>query len=227
VYGRVMQRGVPPALALSVVMSGVVGLWGTTSEVFWVAVVFTPLTTALLFAVLGRPNSPLRRKLALGLVFSLVGDVALLGKEGIWFQAGLAAFLVTHVCYVAALFPYTVRRWRTAAIAVLATSASVGTVVWAYPQAEIAGVGLALVVYAAALTATVVVASATLGGALTKAVHAAVGATLFYLADACLALEAFVPSVALPWAPLFTTGVYWIGQYNIAVAGRWGDTQSK
>lgn len=43
------------------------------------------------------------RYLLVGLVFSLIGDVALLGRTKVHFAGGLAAFLAAHLCYIAAM----------------------------------------------------------------------------------------------------------------------------
>ena len=47
---------------------------------------------------------------------------------------------------------------------------------------------------------------------------AALGATLFYIGDAGLALETFHRPIKN--APLLTLGAYWLGQLGIALAAR-------
>lgn len=203
-------------------MSGALAVWAMDQGVFWLEATLKPLTTLLLFAVIGQPNTRLRRTTALGLVFSLLGDVALLGRTGIWFQAGLGAFLITQVCYVRAFFPFARRRRKLLGVALLGLGASIVTVLIARPEATRAGVAVPVAVYAAALTATLVVCNATLGGPLREARSAALGAALFYFADLCIAINVFVPWFDLPHPAVFTTGVYWIGQYHIALAARVG-----
>jgi uncharacterized membrane protein YhhN len=217
-----MQRSVPPLLTGAMIASGSTALWGLDQEVFWLAAIFKPLTTLLLFLVLGRVDTPLRRKLRWGLVFSLIGDVALLGKGAFWFPLGLAAFLVTHLCYIAAFFPVTVRSWRVGVTAVLGAAGAGVTLVLAYPGAALAGVGVAVGVYSFVLTGMLVTVSGTVGGPLRRAPLAALGALLFYIADVSIAFNVFVPSISLPHPVLFTTGLYWIGQYNIMKAARAG-----
>lgn len=203
-------------------VTGGLAVWAMDQRIFWAAATFKPLTTGLLFAVLGKINSPLRRKVACGLVFSLLGDVALLGQRGVWFQLGLGAFLITHVCYILGFRPYCVWQSRSVPTAAFAILASIGTCVLAYPEAAKAGVDVAVAIYAAAITGTLVVTHATVGGELVKAKTAALGALLFYVADTCIAVEVFVPSLTLPSPAVFTTGLYWFGQYAIVVAARTG-----
>lgn len=216
------SRSVPLNLTLTMVVTGLIALWGLDQKVFWLGAVFKTLTTLLLFAVLGAVDTVMRRKVAAGLAFSLIGDVALLSSAPLFFKVGLAAFLVTHLFYIFALRPVTVRSGWPILAAVLGVAASVGTVVLAYPRASAAGVAIPVAAYAAVLTGTLVTASATIGGPLRKPKWAAVGALLFYLADTSIAIKSFVPSIVLPHPVLFTTGMYWVGQYLIVAAVRAG-----
>lgn len=216
------SRLVPTALTLTMAVTGLVALWGLDQKVFWVGAVFKTLTTLFLFLVLGRTDSAMRRKVALGLVFSVIGDLALLSQEPLWFKVGLGAFLVTHLLYIAALRPVAVWGKRPMLTAVLGVVATATTVALAYPRAAAGGVAIPVAVYASVLTVTMVTASATIGGRLIQARRAALGALLFYLADTSIAIKVFVPDVTLPHPVLFTTGLYWIGQYLIVAAVRAG-----
>jgi uncharacterized membrane protein YhhN len=128
------SRSVPRALTLTMVVTGLIALWGLDQKVFWVGAIFKTVTTLALFAVLGTIDSPMRRKVALGLVFSVIGDVALLIDRPVWFKVGLGAFLITHVFYILALRPVTVPSIRPVVTAVLGAAATVGTVVLSYPR---------------------------------------------------------------------------------------------
>lgn len=203
-------------------VTGIVALWGLDQRVFWVGAVFKPVTTLWLFPILGRLRTAMHRKVAVGLVFSLLGDGALLRVEPLWFKVGLGAFLVTHLCYIAALWPVTVRGLRPVVTAFLATVATLCVLVLAYPRAAAAGVAFPVTIYAIVLSGTLVTASATAGGPMRKSEWAALGALLFYLADVSIAVKTFVPSLVLPHPALFTTGLYWIGQYLIVAAVRAG-----
>lgn len=220
------MRPVSRLLRGSLLISGAVAVWAMESGVSWAAATFKPLTTILLFGVLGKGNTPLRRKVAVGLAFSLLGDVALLGRRGVWFQLGLGAFFVTHVCYISAFAPYGLRQWRSVPVAIIGVLASVGTVVLAYSEAAKAKLVVPIVVYAVVITGTLVATSDTIGGRLRHAKCAALGAALFYVADICIAINVFVPWLKLPVPTLFTTGLYWVGQYGILLAARSGTREA-
>jgi uncharacterized membrane protein YhhN len=203
-------------------VSGLIALWGLDQGLFWLGAVFKPITTGCLFLVLGSADIPLRRTLRWGLMFSLLGDVALLGAGPLWFQLGLGAFLVAHLFYIAAFAPLAVWSRRVALTAVLGIVGAVVTNTLAQARATELGVFGAVLVYSAVLTAMLVTVNATVGGRLCKAPLAGVGALLFYLADMSIAVNVFIPQIALPHPVLFTTGLYWVGQYNIAAAARAG-----
>lgn len=216
------SRSVPRHLIVTLVTTGSIALWSLDQKVFWVGAALKTLTTLLLFPVLGSVDTPMRRKVAFGLVFSVIGDVALLIDAPLAFKVGLGAFLITHVAYISALHSVTVRGVRPVVTAVLGLAASVCTVVLAYPRAAAGGVAIPVAVYAGVLTTTLVVASATVGGPLRQANWAALGALLFYIADTSIAIKVFVPTIVLPHPVLFTTGLYWVGQYLIVAAVRAG-----
>jgi uncharacterized membrane protein YhhN len=220
-----MSLEVPRLLPAVMLLTGTCAIWAMDTGSTWVAALFKPLTTVLLFFVLGKVSDSLRRKVAIGLAFSLLGDVLLLGKTGIWFQLGLAAFLVTHACYIYAFIPFFVWHARVFFVGLSSSMASVATLVGAHSEATKAGVFLPVAVYAAAITGTLITSSATVGSALSRGRAASLGALLFYLADTCIALDVFVPALSLPHPAVFTTGVYWIGQYYITLAARAGMRQ--
>jgi uncharacterized membrane protein YhhN len=70
--------------------------------------VFKPLTTTLILVLALTMPSPVSSAyqiaVVLGLIFSLAGDVFLMLPSD-RFVAGLASFLVAHLCYIAAFFP--------------------------------------------------------------------------------------------------------------------------
>jgi len=179
-----------------------------------------PLTTALLFVVVGLPQSGFARLIDLGIAFSLAGDVALLLPAKNAFLLGLAIFLGAHIAYISAFL-------GVAGLAVLSPPAAVAALVTAlvtgwvlrrlWPRA--AGIRVPLVIYACALgtmVVTAVAAVASSGGELPSAV--ALGAAMFYVGDASLALDRF--DKPIKYAPLLTLGVYWLGQLAIALGAR-------
>ncbi len=154
-----------------------------------------PLTLAfLVLAALAADPPPhhaaARTILVAGLVFSLLGDVALLPRID-QFIGGLCAFLLAHIAYVAAGLDIGVHPDGAiigavvvvAAMAVLAPR--IGRAVHTGPDPSLLGPVLA---YMAVISAMVVVAFGT-----GRPVFAA-GAALFYASDAQLAWNRFVRS---------------------------------
>jgi uncharacterized membrane protein YhhN len=179
-----------------------------------------PLTTLLLFLVLGRPTTPFAWLVAGGVLFSLIGDVALLGSSKKAFMAGLVSFLVAHAAYAAGFVSVGTWSLRVAAAGLVVAAAAVVLVraLWA----GAVGLRVPVVIYAAAISTMVVSATATLGGALPAPAPAlaVAGAVLFFISDASLSLDKFHRPI--PHAALLTLGVYWLGQLGIVLAARGG-----
>ena len=179
-----------------------------------------PLTTALLFLVVGIPQSGFARLIDLGIAFSLAGDVALMLPAKNAFLLGLAIFLGAHIAYISAFV-------GVAGLDVLSPPAAVAALVTALVTAWLlrrlwphaAGIRAPLVIYACALgtmVVTAVGAVAAADGELPRAV--ALGAAMFYVGDASLAVDKF--DRPIKYAPLLTLGVYWLGQLAIALGAR-------
>jgi len=178
-----------------------------------------PLTTLLIIAHAwqrGRSTPLLRRWVLVGLVFSLVGDVALLWpKEG--FLIGLVAFLVAHLCYLWAFTrvqPLAAWPWSFVAYGLLA--GGILSQLWpGVPEA----LRLPVVAYVICLSAmgaqTAVIALRARGGSGARlAMLLAVGGLLFVISDACLATNKFAGP--LPLASLWVLTTYWSAQWCIA-----------
>lgn len=200
----------------------IVALWvtstlaivGAEKRVRWLELVFKPITTLLFFAVIGRPETAFARWVTVGMALSVVGDVALLWDSNRAFLVGLAAFLLAHIAYVIAFLGAAV--WSPhvaiAAVVVLASSVMLVRATWK----GAAGMHGATIAYAVVISAMVISAWATVGGPLTMAPYAAVGAVLFYISDSTLALNRFRRPI--PHIAFFAIGIYWLGQLGIAIA---------
>ncbi|MCK7491925.1 MAG: lysoplasmalogenase [Comamonadaceae bacterium] len=96
------------ALVACVLVSAALATWSQVKERRRLHLVTKPLATALIIAVAALaavPVPPAYKTLVLaGLVFSLLGDVALMFPDK-WFTAGLAAFLAAQVLYILAFKP--------------------------------------------------------------------------------------------------------------------------
>lgn len=186
----------------------------------WLPWVFKPLSTVLilLYAASRQGDVPRRRALILaGLVFSLAGDVALLWPQG--FVAGLLAFLVAHLLYIAA-FCLTVRplaRWLPFGVyAVIA--AAVLSQLWPGVPAPLRVPVVAYVVCLAGMAAQAAVWWLVARGTALqpRAAWAAWGGLLFMTSDALLATNKFM--APLPEASLWVLSTYWTAQWCIASA---------
>ena len=187
----------------------------------WLNFAFKPLATlcVIAWAASGRADDGLvKRWIVIGLVFSLLGDIALLWPvQG--FLAGLVAFLLGHLSYLVALtrrVKFLASRpafgaWIVVAACVLAS-------LWAGVPADMR---VPVLVYVSALSAMAAQATSVWlahrgqpdAG---KWRIVAIGAALFVLSDAILATDRFVGGVPLP--TLWNLSLYWLGQWFIARA---------
>jgi uncharacterized membrane protein YhhN len=217
-----------PATAVALVLvSAAAAVFASLTGRRTVVAVTKPLTTLLLFPVLGWPQTTMVWWIAAGLALSLGGDVALLGSSKRAFLAGLVLFLLAHLAYIVAF-------------ALAASLVAAGTGLPAERMAVAAlGIGLStalllrrlwrgagemrgpVLVYALVISVMVISAmggSRSPGTALGLSPLAFLGAVLFYVSDAALALTLFYRPFR--WAPLLTLGVYWLGQLGIVLAAR-------
>jgi len=125
------------------------------------------------------------KALSLGLVLSLLGDAFLIGESKQAFMAGLAAFFIVHVAYVAAFFLHGVNlRWMAiAAVPVAAIGVFVSFWLTPYTPAELM---LPVQLYTVVISAMVIAAFGTRGKG--GSILILVGAVLFFLSDLSVAL---------------------------------------
>lgn len=218
-----------PAVVVLFVVGVVVGVASSLAGRKLVLCIVKPLTTLLLFAVVGWPRTSVAWWVDLGLAFSVLGDVALLIESRFAFLVGLALFLGTHASYIAGFGLFALAGCGTGGgglLPMVGAAVAMGIVTEVLLRRlwpTVAGLRAPVVIYGLALATTVVVAVAavTVPGP-TSGAHlsalAPLGAALFYAADAGLALDKFTGRI--PYASLLTLGVYWLGQLLIALAAR-------
>jgi alkenylglycerophosphocholine/alkenylglycerophosphoethanolamine hydrolase len=211
-----MSNGMLIAAVIAVIASGALAIAGIERNVPLLTVVFKPLATLLLLAVVGWPATSFARLVWVGILLSLVGDIALLSNSDQAFAVGLGAFLAAHVTYIVANLGVATWSPRVVVVAVVVVGASVVLLRFARPQ--IAVLRVATIVYGAAISTMVVTAWAMLGGPLDWAAFGAAGAVLFYVSDSSLALNRFYRPI--PHVAYLALGVYWLGQIGIALAAR-------
>jgi alkenylglycerophosphocholine/alkenylglycerophosphoethanolamine hydrolase len=199
--------------------SGAVGVFAAETGRSRLLCVAKPVTTMLLLGVIGVPHTPFAGCIAAGVLFSLVGDVALLFTTNGAFMVGLASFLVAHILYTVAF----ISRARLTG-SVLLYAAAIGLVTLLLLRRLWAGAGgmrAPVAIYGAAIATMAASAHATTAGGTLAPVAgrlAAAGALLFFISDSTLALAKF--SRPIRHAALVTLGVYWLGQLGIALAAR-------
>ncbi len=152
-----------------------------------------------------RPETSFERWILLGLCLSAAGDLLLLSASRRGFLAGLVAFLLAHLAYVAAFWPAaSPSPWAAAAIAGATTLA----LRWLWPH--LGSMRLPVVGYCAAIGLMLWLA---LG---VGRLEVRLGGALFWLSDLLVARNRFVR--AEPLNRLVGLPLYYAGQYLIALA---------
>jgi uncharacterized membrane protein YhhN len=140
-------------------------------------------------AALTHPIARERRWLVLALVFSAAGDFLLALP---WWQPsfvlGLGAFLVAHLCFLAALIPLVSRSGPRLAAASVTVLACVALLVWFWPRLLDEGMAVPVTLYIAVLGA--MVCAALLARLPTP--WTALGAVCFAVSDAMIGISKFV-----------------------------------
>lgn len=156
----------------------------------------------LAIAALTHPIGRERRWLIAALLFSAAGDVLLAMPW--WapsFVLGLGAFLIAHLCFLAALLPLAAPTPLRLAAAVITVLACVALLVWFWPRLLADGMVLPVTLYIAVLGA--MVCAALVAGLPTP--WTALGAVCFAVSDAMIGIGRFVlrsEALAVPiwWA---------------------------
>ncbi len=140
-------------------------------------------------AALGHPVSRERRWLMPALTFSAAGDFLLALPW--WppsFVLGLAAFLLAHLCFLAALYPLIGRSTPRLAAAAVVVCACLVLLVWFWPALLDQGMAVPVVVYMGVLGA--MVCAALLAQLPTP--WTALGAVCFAVSDGMIGISKFV-----------------------------------
>ncbi len=197
------------AAALAVLGSlGFLPCYGILKPLVMVFAIFFVATQAINTRATGRFGT----YLLLALAFSMGGDIALLWPDTL-FILGLGLFLVAHIFYIVLFregqvgFPS-----RKALVCVLAVGAGMYALIWPGLSDPILQVAVAAYVTVLSLMAAQAISRATvLGDAASRWV--AVGACIFMLSDACIAINKFLMPV--PLASLWILATYYCAQLLI------------
>jgi uncharacterized membrane protein YhhN len=194
--GDWLERVVAGAAAIAVAGLLLFGEWRGQRGARWL---FKPLAS-LLFVVaafLEEPRTPYDWLIVAGLALGAIGDVALIPSSRRWFLAGLVAFLLGHLAYVAAIAarpePWQLEP-RVVAPACLASLAA-----YLYLRPHLGRMRLPVVAYVLVITAMLAAAgSLAASPGVAGAGSIALAAALFYLSDLTVARSRFVPGAGLP-----------------------------
>jgi uncharacterized membrane protein YhhN len=201
-----------PALIASATLAIAAAPWALNQpELAWI---FKPLATLLVIAHAwprGSDQLSARHWVRLGLIWSLVGDVALLWPEK-GFLPGLVSFLLAHLAYLMAFTRGTrlAQRW-----APFGAYALVAAVVLAalWPGVPVA-LRWPVLAYVLCLGAMAAQAAVVWRAGRERGAVLAAGGALFMLSDALLATNKFAGP--LPLASLWVLSSYWAAQWCIA-----------
>ena len=182
--------------------------WVTT----WWSKPATMLAIIGLFLTRAEPLDPYASLVLAGLICSLVGDVFLMLRP-MRFLAGLIAFFVAHLIYIAAFTTLAPPSAFAAGIVLLVS----GAAIYAYLWPGLGRLWLPVMLYVLAIvtmTWSALSAWQSLGTLATAA--AAVGALLFLGSDTSLGVARF--RWRYPGAQVVTLGTYYAGQWLIALS---------
>ncbi len=209
-----------PMIALTAV-AGICALgtvYGETTERRGLVWIFKPAATmAIIVLAFLRPGAgaPAVYKtfMVAGLVASLAGDVFLIQRDRL-FQAGLAAFLVAQILYIRAFLSVTPARVDfLSVLPLLLAGLFMMTILFPYlgrRKVPVAVYILSLVVMAGLASNRFVIQ----GGA--PALRAFIGAILFMISDAILAILQFVRKI--PGGRAMNLSLYFLAQWLLALS---------
>lgn len=181
--------------------------------------IFKPLTTALIILVALTANDPISGRyqslIVVGLVASLIGDVALMLPDERWFMYGLLSFLGAHLMYIVA---FNLERDGNAAWYYAVPFAVYGLVmlIWLWPHLGPMRAPVTFYVSVIMIMAWQAANRWLIGREADGTLLALVGAYLFVASDSVLAVERFRGT----WrsAPFWVLSTYFTAQWLIALS---------
>jgi|CXWK01.1.fsa_nt_gi uncharacterized membrane protein YhhN len=212
-----MPIGLPIVLGVSAVLIAFLAIRAHYLETPRQVYVFKPLATLLILALaltLPPARPAYQWAVAAGLVFSTAGDIFLMLPRD-RFVAGLASFLVAHLCYVWAFslgVPIAANMlfW----LPYFAAGGVVAALIWPGLKPALRGPVLVYVVVIAIMASQATERWYALGSG--TALAAAMGAGLFVVSDGVLAIDRFRQPFRA--ARALTLATYWAAQLLIALS---------
>ncbi len=204
-------------LVAAVLIAAVLATWSQVRSRQSLHRVTKPLATALIIAVAAAATAPVPAAykwfILAGLVFSLLGDIALMFPDK-WFQAGLVAFLAAQVLYILAFKP---QPGHPVSPLTFLPFVLYGLLMFFLLAPHLGPLKVPVFVYVAAITLMAGFAAARYvdrGG--TKPLLAFAGAMLFLVSDSVLAYDRFARKI--PGARVLVLGTYFPAQLLIALS---------
>lgn len=204
-------------LSMVILFSALAHLWCENIGPWYGIFLFKPLTMVLIIWLAAQAESRVsphyKRMIVIGLIFSLGGDILLIGKASeLMFLLGLGSFLIAHLFYIAAFIPdaspLQPSGWN---FPLLLYGFSIGMIV--YPR--LGGMTIPVVIYMAVIFFMAYQAtnrcefSDKEGRAL-----AFIAAVLFVFSDSCIAINRFY--APFESANLWIMSTYFLAQYLFA-----------
>lgn len=186
--------------------------------------IFKPLSTILIILLcllsltLSDTNVSYTMMIAIGLLFSLGGDIALISTSERSFLTGLILFLMAHIAYSTGFTWFNPIIWQDT-IFVLPVIIISSIIIFNLLSPGLGKMKIPVAFYVLVITFMVWRAIATLFGAAFSPIQAiliADGAILFYLSDSILAFDKFRPPFY--WARPLNLSTYYAGQLLIALS---------
>jgi len=204
-------------LSLAAMAGAALAAWSEAAKRRRVHLAAKPLATTLIIAIAAlapTPVPPVYKTLVLaGLLFSLVGDIALMFPDKL-FTAGLAAFLAAQVLYILAFRPLP---GHSLSLGTALPFMLYGLLMFFILAPQLGPLKIPVFVYIAAITLMAAFAAGryiAIGG--TKPMLAFAGAVLFLVSDSVLAYDRFARKIGP--ARILVLGTYFPAQLLIALS---------
>lgn len=200
-------------LSIIALISAILTIYAKLRENELLQFIFKPLTMlAIILIAFLNSSAPMnfyQKAVLAGLIFSLVGDIFLIRQDRFFVQ-GLVAFLIGHICFIAAFWtqPNLLNGLIYLAYLVLFLS-----ILWKH----LGALKIPVFVYAAALALMSWMAlSRTIENHNHHTFHAFLGSVAFIISDSLLAFNKFKKPI--PLAHLWILATYFLAQWLIALS---------
>lgn len=146
-----------------------------------------------------------------GLLLSFLGDLALVGRARRWVLMGLAAFLLAHLCYAAAVAPLAAEApLRAGLVTLLGAAAGVAAGTWIVPHAGDLRRPVTAYLVVVSLSGTALLAAGAASPSAPGRLLLAGAGALLWISDLAVARQRLM--VDSPWNRVWGLPTYYAGQ---------------